>query len=162
MQLLMIGRALVLLFVANGVPVALNSILGRDFSRSIDGGHRFFDGRPLLGTSKTLRGLLASLVATAICAPFLGISWITGALFALLAMAGDLFSSFLKRRLGLAPSSKAIGLDQIPESVVPLIVFDAQLGLSMLDIVVCVVAFVALELSFSPIFYWLGLKNRPY
>jgi len=28
--------------------------------------------------------------------------------------------------------------------------------------VVCVIAFIVIELSFSPIFYWLGLKNRPY
>ena len=162
MQLLIIGKALILLIVANGIPVVLNSILGRDYSRSIDGGRRFLDGRPLLGASKTFSGLLASLLATSLFAPLLGISWVTGALFALLAMVGDLFSSFLKRRLGMASSSKAIGLDQIPESLVPLLVCDSQLGLSALDIVVCVIAFIVLELSFSPIFYWLGLKNRPY
>ena len=38
-----------------------------------------------------------------------------GLLVAATAMAGDLLSSFLKRRLALAPSSQAIGLDQIPE-----------------------------------------------
>ena len=34
-------------------------------------------------------------------------------------MAGDLFSSFVKRRLRLASSSMAIGLDHIPESSFP-------------------------------------------
>ena len=35
--------------------------------------------------------------------------------------AGDLFSSFVKRRLDLASSSMAIGLDHIPESFFPLL-----------------------------------------
>ena len=162
MQLIGVGKALLLLIVANGVPVVLRKILGSSISHSLDGGHLFFDGRPLLGTSKTLRGLLASLAATGLCAPLLDISWAVGALFALSAMAGDLFSSFLKRRLGMAPSSKAIGLDQIPESLVPLLVCQDQLSLSMAEIVVCVLAFLLLEVSFSPLLYWLHLRDRPY
>ena len=49
----------------------------------------------------------------------IGLDWRIGALVAAMAMLGDLFSSFLKRRMGLAPSRQAIGLDQIPESCFP-------------------------------------------
>ena len=46
-----------------------------------------------------------------------------------MAMLGDLLSSFWKRRVGLAPSWQAIGLDQIPEifaSPVGVLVFPAS------------------------------------
>jgi CDP-2,3-bis-(O-geranylgeranyl)-sn-glycerol synthase len=45
-------------------------------------------------------------VATTAVAPLIGLSWKVGALVALTAMLGDLFSSFLKRRMGLAPNAK--------------------------------------------------------
>ena len=161
-QFLVIGKALILLVVANSVPVVLGNIFGSKFAHAIDGGCRFVDGRPLFGHSKTWRCLAGSLLSTTLCAPLLGIPWYVGALFALSAMAGDLFSSFLKRRLGKAPSSRAIGLDQIPEALLPLLVCRVWLDLSWLDITVCVIIFMVLELSFAPLCYWLRLKNRPY
>ena len=45
-------------------------------------------------------------------------------------------SSFIKRRLRRPPSSMARGLDQIPESLLPLLACKSALGLSPLDIVV--------------------------
>jgi len=45
------------------------------------------------------------------------VGWRVGTLVATFAMAGDLFSSFVKRRLHLASSRMAIGLDHIPELV---------------------------------------------
>lgn len=161
-QVIVIGKALILLVIANSIPVVLNNIFGSRFAHAIDCGYRFVDGRPLFGHSKTLRGLAGSLLATALCAPLLGIPWSVGALFALSAMAGDLFSSFLKRRFGKAPSSRAIGLDQIPEALLPLLVCRAWLDLSWVGITVCVIIFMVLELSFAPLFYLLRLKNRPY
>jgi hypothetical protein len=40
---------------------------------------------------------------------------------AFMAMLGDLFSGFVKRRLGMGPSDKALGLDYVPESLLPLL-----------------------------------------
>ena len=37
------------------------------------------------------------------------------------SMAGDLLASFLKRRFGLKVHAQAIGLDQIPEALLPLL-----------------------------------------
>src|SRR5262249_24399228 len=51
-------------------------------------------------------------------------------------MAGDLFSSFLKRRIGLGPSSKATGLDQVPESLFLLLACQPVLSLTAIDIAV--------------------------
>ena len=56
-------------------------------------------------------------------------------------MAGDLFSSLMKRRLNCAPSSRATGLDQIPESPFTLLACRGALALSVLDISICVPIF---------------------
>jgi CDP-diglyceride synthetase len=112
----LIAELLVLLTPANGTPVITKDILRDRFASPIDGGAKFVDGRPLFGSSKTLRGILLSILVTSACAPLVAASWRIGALVASAAMAGDLFSSFLKRRTNLPAGAKATDLDQIPES----------------------------------------------
>ncbi|MGB3390431.1 MAG: CDP-archaeol synthase [Pseudaminobacter sp.] len=78
------------------------------------------------------------------------------------AMAGDMLSSFVKRRLRLAPSAMAPGLDQVPESLLPLLAVRNLLGLSILDVAVGVAAFWAGELIVSRLLYALHIRDRPY
>jgi hypothetical protein len=99
---------------------------------------------------------------TALGAILLGLAFWLGLLVASTAMAGDLLSSFLKRRLHLAASSKATGLDQIPESLFPLLACRSELSLSGLDIAVACAIFFAGQILFSRLFFWLGLRDRPY
>lgn len=77
-------------------------------------------------------------------------------------MAGDLCSSFLKRRLALAPSSRALGLDQLPESLLPLLVCRAALSLTAADIVFAVILFFAGEIVLSRLLYRIHLRDEPY
>ena len=77
-------------------------------------------------------------------------------------MAGDLFSSFCKRRFGLPSSSRASGLDQIPESLLPLLACRNLLALTITDIAVCVVMFVVGEIVLSRLLYAVHLRDRPY
>jgi CDP-2,3-bis-(O-geranylgeranyl)-sn-glycerol synthase len=77
-------------------------------------------------------------------------------------MAGDLLSSFIKRRLGMPPSSKALGLDQIPEALFPLIVYRTWLSLTLVDITVIVALFFAGEIALSRLLFAWGLRDRPY
>lgn len=156
------SRALLLIVVANSAPVLAHKLFGQRFSYPLDGGWRIFDGRPLLGPSKTLRGVALSLAATAATAPLLGLPWILGAQLAGLSMLGDLTSSFIKRRLGRPPSSQVLLLDQVPESLLPLLVFRARLGLAAWDIAVVVLVFFGLELLLSRLLYRLHLRDRPY
>ncbi len=121
MHLRLIAQMLALLALANGTPVLVKDILGNRFARPIDGGGRFFDGRPFFGSSKTFRGIFLSILATSAVAPLIGLRWELGALVASVAMAGDLFSSFLKRRMNLPAGGRATGLDQVPESLFPLL-----------------------------------------
>jgi CDP-diglyceride synthetase len=121
MHPLAVAQLLILLTLANGSPVVAKLVLRYRFSLPLDGNRKFFDGRPLFGPAKTVRGILVAIVVTTASAPLLWLDLDIGLLVGAAAMAGDLLSSFLKRRLGLAPSSRATGIDQIPESLFPLL-----------------------------------------
>jgi CDP-2,3-bis-(O-geranylgeranyl)-sn-glycerol synthase len=162
MHPLLILQLMILLTLANGTPVVANKILGRRLAWPLDGGIKFFDGRPLLGASKTVRGIALSLLASAAGAPLIGLDARIGAVVAGAAMAGDLLSSFVKRRLGLPPSSRATGLDQIPESLFPLLACREVLSLSAADIGAGVGIFLVGEVLLSRLLYRLRLRDRPY
>jgi CDP-diglyceride synthetase len=162
MQLLLIVQFLCLLALANGMPVIAKKLMGIRLARPLDGGATSPDGRPWFGSSKTIRGIVLSVLATALAAVPVGFGWRVGVLVAIGAMAGDLFSSFLKRRMNLAPSSQAIGLDQIPESLFPAVACQWVLGLTTLDVVAIVILFFFGELALSRLLFNLHVRDRPY
>lgn len=162
MQYLVVLQVLVLLTLANGSPVIAKWIFGKQCSWPVDGNINFVDGRPLFGASKTIRGILVSIFVTSACAPLTGLIIATGFLIATVAMAGDLFSSFLKRRFGLPPSSRAAGLDQIPESLFPLLACRHALSLTAVDIVAATVIFLVAEAVLSRALFKLHVRDRPY
>jgi len=151
-----------LLAVANGTPVIATKILGKTFAYPVDFGIAFCDGQPLFGASKTLRGILLAVLLTSVSAPLIGLDWTFGALIAVTAMFGDLLSSFIKRRMGLIPSSQCIGLDQIPESLLPLVACRFLLRLTILEIAAATVIFFLGELALSRVLFWLRIRERPY
>ena len=110
-----IAESLALIGAANAAPVALKRVLSDRYSTPVDGGLVLRDGHRLLGSSKTWRGVAIGIFVPSCLSPLLGIPWRAGALVGVAAMAGDCMASFVKRRLGLAASSMALGLDQIPE-----------------------------------------------
>ena len=77
-------------------------------------------------------------------------------------MAGDLVSSFLKSHLRLPPSSRATGLDQVPEALFPFLAFYSTLALSIADIAVGVGFFFIGEIILSRLMYRLRVRNHPY
>lgn len=162
MQYFTVFQLLILVTLANGSPVVAKKILGEYCSWPLDGNIMFVDGRPLFGASKTVRGIFVSVLITSACAPLLGLTWKLGLVVATTAMAGDLFSSFLKRRLGLKPSSKAVGLDQIPESLFPLLACRSALSLEALDIIVGTTIFFIGEVVLSRVLFRLHVRDRPY
>ena len=99
------------------------------------------DGHPLLGRSKTWHGLAAAVVLAACAAVLISLPWQAGALAGVSAMAGDCFSSFVKRRFGLEPSSMTLGLDQVPELLFPAVACSAYLPLRPIDIAAIVLMF---------------------
>jgi hypothetical protein len=162
MQYLSLLQLLILVTLANGSPVVAKRIFGKHLAQPLDGNIKFVDGRPLFGASKTVRGVVVSMLVTSAGAPVLGLPLEIGLVVAITAMSGDLFSSFLKRRLGLPPSSKAVGLDQVPESLFPLLACRQVFSLTVLDIAAGTALFVVGELLLSPVLFRLRIRDRPY
>jgi CDP-2,3-bis-(O-geranylgeranyl)-sn-glycerol synthase len=159
---LLVLQVLVLLGVANGVPVVATKLCKKLLTAPLDGGLQFFDGRPLFGVSKSLRGIVASIAITSLVGAILGFDWSLGAALAGLSMLGDLGSSFVKRRMGLEVHAQALGLDQIPEALLPLLVLQTKLGLSWVDVAFLVLAFLVLGLLLSRVLYKFGIREQPY
>jgi CDP-2,3-bis-(O-geranylgeranyl)-sn-glycerol synthase len=155
-------RLLLLLGLANTAPLVAKRWFGTRWVLPLDGGLKFFDGRPLLGSSKTIRGLVAAIAATTLAAPLLGLPATVGALLGAGAMLGDALSSFIKRRMGAAPSTRATGLDQIPEALVPLLALQGLLGLTLVQVAAITLAFFVLEIPLAWLTHRFGLRDRPY
>ncbi len=146
----------------NGAPILMAKFAGKRFDYPIDCNQLFFDGRPILGASKTFRGLIAALAISILIGSILALPLLTSLLFGALSMAGDMASSFIKRRLGLRPSAMALGLDQIPESLFPLVGCQVLLGIDAEQIFLIVLAFLFIELPLSRVLFWLKIRKTPY
>lgn len=144
-----VTELILLLFLANAAPVIASLLLGRHGNQALDGNRRLADGYPLLGPSKTIRGVVAAVLVTAAAAHLFSLSWLQGATFGLLAMLGDIGSSFTKRRLGLASGRSAPLLDQLPEALLPLWMLQPVLDLTPLEISAAVAAFIVVDLLLS-------------
>jgi len=165
-------KLFMLIIVANGSPIAAQKMLGARWQLSVDAGKYFIDHNPLFGATKTWRGILAACLLTSVAAWLMHLSFITGFLIALGAMLGDLCSSFIKRRLGMSSSSMALGLDQIPESLLPLLLVKSfalallppplQADLTWTVVWQIVAMFFVAELLVSRLLYRLQIRNRPY
>ena len=155
-------RLLLLLGLANTAPLVAKRWLGSRWVTPLDGGLQFFDGRPLLGASKTVRGAIVAIVATTLAAPILGLSMTAGAVLGAGAMLGDALSSFIKRRMGTAPSSRATGIDQIPEALVPLLLLQQVLGLTWVQVVAITTIFFVLEMPLAWLSHRWGLRDQPF
>lgn len=162
MHPILIAQLLVLIAVANAMPLVVKKVFGSAFDWPLDGGAVLPDGRPLFGSSKTVRGTVVSFLVTPIAAVLMGMGWQIGVLVAAAAMAGDLLSSFIKRRLGLRPSGMAIGLDQIPESLLPFIAAHWLLPVSPLDMAVGTAIFFVAGLAVSRLLFKLRFRDEPY
>jgi len=153
---------ILLLMTANGAPIIFRWLSGARYAWPLDAGLKLADGRPLFGASKTLLGLLAALLCTTLLAWLMGWSPLLGLLFVAMAMLGDLLASFIKRRLAIPASGMAPGLDQIPESLLPLLAVRSVLELSWLQIIFIVLAFIVLDYLLSFVLYRLHIRQHPY
>jgi hypothetical protein len=162
MQWLLSLKLVVLLTVANGIPAIAWRVFGERFNEPVDGGITFIDRQPIFGDSKTIRGIVLSLVATTASAPVIGLEWVIGLLIGGVAMLGDLGSSFLKRRFNMPPGSRATGIDQIPECLLPTLAIRSTLGLGVLDIFFVVAVFFFGHITLSHLFFRWKIRNRPY
>jgi predicted CDP-diglyceride synthetase/phosphatidate cytidylyltransferase len=153
---------LMLLLTANGSPIVARMLLGERGNTPLDLGHRLADGQPVLGPSKTLRGILAAVLATTALAAVFRYGWQIGLIIGSLAMLGDALSSFIKRRLRMPSGSMALGLDHVPEALFPLLACKPLLGLSWNRVFALTASFMIANLLLSRVLFHLGLREHPY
>ncbi|MGO1750295.1 MAG: CDP-archaeol synthase [Marinobacter sp.] len=152
----------VMLVLANGAPVVVAKVFRRRWSAPVDAGLHGFDGRPLLGKSKTWRGVVSGALCCGLFSLATEHGFVFGLLFGLLALAGDLFSSFIKRRLGLKSSARMPWLDQVPEAAFPLLL---AMGWGLVNVwaaLFIVVFFTLSNMWISPLLYRLGIRRQPH
>jgi CDP-2,3-bis-(O-geranylgeranyl)-sn-glycerol synthase len=149
------ARALLLVCIASSAAWAASRALGRRLATPLDLGLELADGRRLLGSHKTWRGLAAGVLACALAAPLLELDVAIGAGFGAAALAGDALSSAIKRRLALRPGAEVLGLDQLPEALLPLVLFSRALGIGAVEITAVALLFTILDVLVTP------LRHRP-
>jgi RimJ/RimL family protein N-acetyltransferase len=139
--------ALLLLVAANATPVAVARVLGPRLAAPIDAGRRLRDGGPLLGPHKTWRGLACGILACGILGAWLPCGAALAMGFGAVALAADLATSFVKRRMRWHSGHSAPLLDQLPESLLPLIVFGPAMGIGGPAVLGTALAFTLLDLA---------------
>ncbi len=142
-----VAEALALTVLAHATPWALGRLLGARLCAPLDAGLTLSDGERLLGAHKTWRGLVGAVLVCALATALLGRGVRLGAAFGLLAMLGDSGASLVKRRMRLAPGRERIGLDQLPEALLPLLSLAQSLGITALEALGVAVAFALLDLA---------------
>lgn len=155
-------QLLFLIIIANGAPIIIRQLLNNKFNFPIDSGITLPDSNPVFGPSKTWRGVTAALLLTSIVSLLIGYTLEAGFLVAAYAICGDLFSSFIKRRLRMKSSSMAPLLDQIPESLIPAYMMREVFNLGLLSVIWLVLIFIIVELLLSHILYRWGVRKKPY
>ena len=155
-----IGTALLFIgpsYVANAAPLVLG---GR---RPLDGGRNFLDGRPIFGSHKTLRGLLAGIIAGSLVG--LGESFVdprlalAGFAISLGAVSGDLLGAFVKRRLSVKPGGPLPILDQLDFVLGGLVLSFPSLPMSLVSVLIVVLVTPPIHLGTNLGAYLLGIKK---
>jgi len=89
------------------------------------------------------------MVAAGAAGMSVSVGFTTGAAFGALALTGDLLSSFVKRRLARASGHWMPLIDQIPESLLPMLVLQHPLGLEGGSIFATIAVFTLLDMVAS-------------
>ena len=155
-------EVLVMLLATNGAPVLAARFFRGYGDAPLDQGKRMADGYPLLGSSKTWRGLIVALFTACILSVLFGYGALFGLVFGMLVMAGDLCSSFFKRRTGLKSGDRFLGWDQVPESLIPSAFAVFVLGIEWWWAIVLSLAFTLIQILVSRPLYSLHIRKNPH
>ncbi len=140
---------LVLVAIANAAPWCAGRLLKHRWAAPLDGGFTLTDGTRALGDHKTWRGLLTGTLSCAVAAQWMGYTFTLGFAFGLLSLVADSATSFAKRRWRLKPGTEVLVVDQLPETLVPIAILAAPLGVSMREAAAISVVFLILGLAFT-------------
>jgi len=161
-------------YAANAFPVVFGGGL------AIDRGKKLWDGKPVFGSHKTVRGFVAGFIAGVLISvvqagvlPYISFpefllpfqfNALIGSMIALGALFGDLVHSFIKRRMGLVEGSPLPVADQI-DFVVGAVLFSLLVSAfppPLLTVILVLVITLPIHLLTNIIAYVLGLKKTPW
>ncbi len=143
----------------------------------LDGGKNFIDGRRLIGNGVSFKGTFFGLLCGTIASILEGIiinlnivgniafyfntfEWAyVGFLLSLGALFGDMFGSFIKRRMGLAQGKPAPILDQVGFVIFAILFAYPVVPIPLDMIIVLLIITPLVHLSANIIAYKLGLKD---
>lgn len=159
-------------YIANGVPVVVAKILSvLNLNRHpIDFRKCFFDGRRILGDSKSWEGFFAGFLAGVLTGYIQyvlaedEIYLYRGAALGFGALMGDTIGSFIKRRLGIEPGKPLPILDQLLFIITAIAAtqFLNYIELSILEFTQILVITLLLHITSNYVAYLLKLKDVPW
>src|SRR2546425_9658376 len=151
--LLFIGPA----YFANAGPLVLGG------GAALDGGKTLADGQPIFGPHKTVRGVIAGIVAGTL----IGLAeslfdprlLLAGFMISLGAVLGDLLGAFVKRRLKIKPGDQLPIVDQLDFVLGGLLVGWSFFQMELVSILVVVLVTPPIHLVTNFGAYLLGIKK---
>ncbi len=158
-------------YVANAAPV----IFGGGYP--VDAGKSFWDGKPLFGSNKTVRGFSAGLLVGTFAGFVLSLLYqlegfprnflfqydiLLSFTLSLGALTGDLLHSFIKRRLDISPGSPLPIADQL-DFVLGALLFSALFyPPPLLIAIIILIVTPPIHLLTNFIAYLVGAKKTPW
>jgi len=155
-------------YCANATPVIFGG------GKPIDCGRNFLDGKPIFGSHKTYRGFISGLLigtfvgwVQEFIAPIYGLprgSIFLGFVLSLGALIGDLFGSFMKRRLDLKPGASLPLIDQLNFVLFALLfaLIAEPSSISPLSAILIIALTGPIHVLVNFIAYLLRLKDNPW
>jgi CDP-2,3-bis-(O-geranylgeranyl)-sn-glycerol synthase len=142
-------------YIANSTPVVLGG------GAPVDGGRLWSDGKPILGTNKTIRGCITGVLAGSIVGLIQG-NLMGGFVQATGAILGDLISSFMKRRKDYAPGSSMPLVDQLDFITLAVILSYPFQTTNLLSVVIIIVITIPIHYGTNYVAWLLKLKKNPW
>ena len=145
-----------------GAPVLAAYLCKSWGTLPLDLGRQLRDGHPVFGSSKTWRGLISAIFTSCALSILFAYGIRFGLIFGSLVMAGDLLSSFTKRRRGFKPSDQSLGLDQLPESLIPSLYAVVALDVVWWWAIALPLSFMLIEIIVSRPMFRFNVRKHPY
>ena len=142
-------------YIANSTPVVLGG------GPAIDGGRLWSDGKPILGTNKTIRGCVTGILAGSIVG-FVQGNLVGGFAQATGAILGDLISSFMKRRIDYVPGSSMPFVDQLDFITLAVVLSYPFQATNLLSVVIIMIITVPIHYISNYVAWLLKLKKNPW
>ena len=142
-------------YVANSTPVVLGG------GPPVDGGASWTDGKPILGTNKTIRGTISGVLAGTIIG-FLQGNLVGGFAQSAGAILGDLLSSFYKRRRDFPPGSSMPIIDQLDFIIMAVVLSYPFQATDLVSALTIMVITVPIHYGTNYVAWLLKMKKNPW